>query len=153
MAAAGPTTLVGARTRAYRRDMTPDLAAGLVLVVVLGVASAVAPRLLLGSPRWVERALERMRRTPPRPDRRPIEEVARHVRRLGAAYHHPPPGQRHARFEGVRRAYDDVLGQACTALGIPDVLADLPPGQERDAARLRVEYLLEQAGLVLRAPR
>jgi hypothetical protein len=133
--------------------MTPDLAAGLLLVGVMGVAVALAPRVLLGSPAWVERTLERLRPPPPPPGARPIEEVARRVRRLGAAYHHPPAGQRFARFEGVRRAYDEALVEACATLGVPDALGELPPGQERDAARLRVEYLLEQAGLVLREPR
>lgn len=132
--------------------MTGDLVAGLVLFGALSVASAAALRGLLSTPSWVDRAAERLRSPGPPPGRRPIEEVGRRTRRLGAAFHHPPPGQRHARFEGVRQAYDDALREACATLEVPDVLGDLPPGQDRDAARLRVEYLLEEAGLVLRAP-
>ena len=44
-------------------------------------------------------------------------------------------------------AYDDALVQACLALGLPDTLTGLPPGTDREAERLRVESLLEAAGL------
>lgn len=86
--------------------------------------------------------------TPPQPEPlgRPIESIARDVRRLGQRFRRAPAGQSFARFEGLRRAYDAVLAEGCRAMGIPDLLSDLPPGIERDAERLRVEYLLAAAG-------
>jgi hypothetical protein len=51
----------------------------------------------------------------------------------------------------MSRAYDDLLADACNALGVPDTLTGLPPGIERDAERLHVEDELKAAGLRLRA--
>ena len=82
----------------------------------------------------------------PQPLGRPIELIARDARRLGQRFRSEPPGLSFAKFEGLRRAYDDVLAESCRALGIENLLSDLRPGTERDAERLRVEYLLTQAG-------
>jgi hypothetical protein len=54
-----------------------------------------------------------------------------------------------AKSEAVRRAYDDVLVEGCEALGITHLLGVLPPGDERDAERVRVERLLHVWGLDL----
>lgn len=82
----------------------------------------------------------------PQPLGRPIELIARAARRLGQWFRSEPSGLSFAKFEGLRRAYDDVLAESCRALGIEDLLSDLPPGPGRDVERLRVEYLLAQAG-------
>lgn len=87
------------------------------------------------------------RRRAPRPAGRPIELVAGDVRRLGSRFRNPPPGLRFAKYEGLRRAYDQVLGEACCALGVDHLLGVLPPGDELDTERARVERLLEAAGL------
>ena len=84
------------------------------------------------------------------PMNRAIEPIARDLRRLHLAVRNQPPGRSMARHSGVLGAYDDILLEACRALGVPDTLSDLPAGTERDAERLRVEYLLEEAGLRLR---
>jgi hypothetical protein len=84
---------------------------------------------------------------PPAPLGRPIEAIARDAHRLGLFFHHPPPGVSFARFEGCRRAYDDVLAEACRALDVPHLLHVLPPSPEHDRERQRVELLLGWAGL------
>lgn len=81
---------------------------------------------------------------------RPIEQVAEHARRLHDRFHHPPPeGRSYAKHEAIRRAYDDVLAEGCQRLGIEHLLGVLPPGDELDAERGRVERRLELSGLVL----
>jgi hypothetical protein len=86
---------------------------------------------------------------PPTPMGRPIERIAADARRLRVQLGQIQPGLPVARLAGWRQAYDDVLLEGCRALGIEDRLSDLPPGTEREAERLRVEYLLEAAGLRL----
>lgn len=90
-----------------------------------------------------------VRPLPPRPERRPIEFIAKDAWRIGSRYHANPEGLRFAKVEGIRRAYDDVLAEACEALGITHLLRILPPGEECDTERRRVEYLLGQAGIDL----
>lgn len=113
-------------------------------------------RLLLAGPlgrRWrlvrlahalkVAPALERSEPSCP-----PIEQVAADLRRLsrqrlGIATRSP------VWFTAVQRAYDDRLHVACAQLGIEEHLAELS-GLDLDVERVRVEGLLEAAGLVLR---
>lgn len=83
---------------------------------------------------------------PPPPLGRPIELIARDARRLGTRFRNPPPGLSFARFEGLRRAYDDVLVEACRALELDNLLPVLVPGEERDVERVRVEYALGRVG-------
>ena len=83
---------------------------------------------------------------PPPPLGRPIEVIAQEARRLGTRFRNPPPGLSFARFEGLRRAYDDVLVEACLALELDNLLPVLVPGEERDAERVRVEWLLGRVG-------
>ena len=52
-----------------------------------------------------------------------------------------------ARRTGTLAAYDDVLLEACRAVDLPDTLTGLAEGTERDAERLRLEFLLDRAGL------
>ena len=47
-----------------------------------------------------------------------------------------------------RLAYDRVLGEAADMTGCPHLLAVLPPGDELDHERQRVERLLVQHGLL-----
>ena len=94
----------------------------------------------------------RQRRRPQPPATRPFEELAVLARRLGRRYHYPPAGQRFVKCEAVRRAYDGVLAETCTALGVTHLLGVLPPGPELDAERSRVERALELAGFELGLP-
>jgi hypothetical protein len=84
---------------------------------------------------------------PAEPRGRPLELIASDVRRLGARLHSPPRGASFAKLEGARRAYEYVLVEACTALGVEHLLRVLPPGEDLDAERARVEGLLWLAGL------
>lgn len=79
------------------------------------------------------------------PSHRPIEQVGPDVRRLHEAFHRG--GMRFAKYEGCRLAYDGVLAEAADILEIDHLLAVLPPGDERDHERARIERLLEEAGL------
>lgn len=83
---------------------------------------------------------------------RPLEQIARDARRLSRWYRTCPRGQSFAKYEAHRRAYDDVLGEACRALGIDHLLDVLEPGEELDLERSRVEWRLESAGLELGLP-
>ena len=84
---------------------------------------------------------------PVEPRGRPLELIASDARRLGARLENPPRGTSFAKLEGARRAYEHVLVEACTALGIEHLLGVLPPGEDLDAERARVEGLLWLAGL------
>jgi hypothetical protein len=86
------------------------------------------------------------RATPLVPLHRPIEQVSADVRRLRVAFGHE--GLRFAKWEGIRRAYDGVLAEAADSLELPHVLSLLPPGVDHDLERVRVERLLEDAGLL-----
>jgi hypothetical protein len=80
------------------------------------------------------------------PLRRPVEQVGADLRRLRASFHRG--GMRFAKYEGCRLAYDRVLGEAADMTGCPHLLAVLPPGEELDRERERVESLLVQHGLL-----
>ena len=96
------------------------------------------------------RRLARKVSPPPEPPAGPpIERIARDARRLRREVLTCSPGMPMARRIGVFRAYDDLLADACRALGVPDTLEGLPLGTERDAERLHVEHELDAAGLEL----
>ncbi|WP_207769258.1 hypothetical protein [Nocardioides currus] len=82
----------------------------------------------------------------------PIERLVADLTRLRAATLAVPPGTSQVRRSAATAAYDDALAQACLALGLPDTLTGLPAGTDREAERLCVESLLEEAGLRFRPP-
>jgi hypothetical protein len=138
--------------------MNGAIVLGILAVVALSVSGALVLRLLLQSPAaitWVaDDALPRLRQRlghrVEQPAGRPIEEIARSIRRLGGEFHGGHPGRSWVKSEAFRRAYDDALAEGCQALEVDSDLLDLVPGTDRDAERLRVEHLLAGAGLVLR---
>ena len=77
----------------------------------------------------------------------PIETLAADLRRRRLAFRAVEPGTSPVRRSATVAAYDDALVQACLAVGLPDTLRFLTPGPDREAERLRVEALLEAAGL------
>ena len=81
---------------------------------------------------------------------RPIQEIGFRVRRLGALYYGGAPGRSWVKTDALRRAYEESLDEGCRALEITTDLLALDQGTERDAERMRVEYLLTDAGLVMR---
>jgi hypothetical protein len=83
---------------------------------------------------------------------RPWEQIARDARRLSVWHRTHPPGQSFVKYEAHRRAYDDVLAEACHALDIEHLIGVLEPGPELDSERSRVEWRLESAGLELGLP-
>ncbi len=86
--------------------------------------------------------------TPP-PEGPAIERIGSDARRLRTALRTLAPDIPMERRIGLLLAYDDVLVDACAALGVANTLAALPLGLERDAERLYVEYMLGAAGLHL----
>jgi hypothetical protein len=154
----GRQRLVGAPGRAYRLTMGYGvlngalgglLAIGLV-TLMLGVAvGAVLYQHEIGAS--LRGIVRRVLPSPEPPAGPPIERIAWDARRLRAELLVPNPGAPMARRIGVQRAYDDLLADACRALGVSDTLAGLPPGVERDAERLHVEHELDAAGLRLNA--
>jgi glycerol dehydrogenase-like iron-containing ADH family enzyme len=100
--------------------------------------------------RRIRRVANRVSPPPEAPAGHPIERIVRDARRLRAELA-PTAGTPMARRIAVCRAYDDLLADACRAVGIPDTLTDLPLGTERDAERLNVEHQLAEAGVRLSA--
>ncbi|MFU8870944.1 hypothetical protein [Micromonospora sp. SL4-19] len=86
-----------------------------------------------------------------REDRRPLEQLATDLRRLGG--HRLAAADRSVVWHGaVISAYDERLRAACQALGVTEHLAELD-GVDREIERVRVEGLLHAAGLTLPAAR
>jgi hypothetical protein len=78
-----------------------------------------------------------------------IEQIAYDLRRLDHQRRSAPVRQSEVCLAAVMTAYDTRLRLACGCLGIQEFLDGLD-GVERDIERVRVEGLLESAGLVLR---
>ncbi len=93
------------------------------------------------------RALGAVAPPPPTASGPPIGVLSADLRRLRMATRHPTPGEPQVRRVASLAAYDDALSDACAALGLPDTLTDLPPGTDREAERLRIEWLLHEQGL------
>jgi len=130
-----------------------------LLTAIWGIA---LPTLLLGSvlgavlyqhelEALARRLGGRLRPAPEVPTPLAIERIARDARRLRSELRTLGSGTPMARRVGLSRAYDDVLVDACHALGVPDTLSDLAPGIERESERLRIEHELEAVGLRLSA--
>jgi len=77
----------------------------------------------------------------------PLEKLAADLRRLRPEVRSPRPGVAMARQRGIVAAYDNVLVETASALGVPTTLAELPEGIDHEAERLRLEHALGQAGL------
>lgn len=95
----------------------------------------------------IGRALHVVAPAPPVAAGPPIGVLSADLRRLRMAVLHPTPGQSNVRRVATLAAYDDALGDACAALGLPDTLSGLPSGTDREAERLRIEWLLHEQGL------
>ncbi len=128
--------------------------------MLTGVLAVVAITAVLALVLWVvfygsaARIFVRRHLPPPtEPVGPPIEEIDADLARLRAATLSAPPGTSHVRRVATLAAYDEALAQACQALGLPDTLSELPLGTDREAERLRVEALLEEAGLRFTPPR
>jgi hypothetical protein len=122
-----------------------------MLTGVLGVAAVTA---MLAVVLWVvfyggatRIFIRRHLPAPTTPIGPPIEALAADLKRLRRVTLEVEPGTSHVRRVAAVAAYDDALVQACLALGLPDTLTGLAPGPDREAERLRVEALLEAAGL------
>jgi hypothetical protein len=98
----------------------------------------------------IRRVATRVSPPPAVPAGRPIERIVRDARRLRPELV-PTAGTPMARRIAVCQAYDDLLADACRAVGVPDTLSTLPLGTERDAERLNVEHQLAEAGVRLSA--
>jgi heme exporter protein D len=128
--------------------------------VALLIAVATLPALLLDLVSYgsrILRAVSRLRSRRSRQDSAqpevcspPIEQLAVQLRRLSAVLTAAGPVSSVRRF-GVEQAYDEVLIKACGALGIEQQL-DQVPSEDREFERLRVEAMVQEAGLVLRGP-
>ena len=116
-----------------------------VLVVVIG--AILYARQLADLGLAAARRLHLVPKPEPVPAGRPLQEIAADAGRLRQQLRHVPAGIPVAKLEGWRLAYDDVLAECCLALGVENLLDSTPAGPERDAERLRVEYLLGKAGL------
>ncbi len=133
-----------------------ELIGALALIVATALMPVALLAALVGGPRsrgarwpW-QVAARRMRRPgPPEPStRRPLADVAADVSRIALQFHRE--GMRFAQYEGRRKAFDRVLGEAADMLEISNLLDVLPAGAELDRERHRVETRLVEAGLLPR---
>lgn len=124
--------------------------AGLVALALCTVMVGIACAIFLCQPE-MERLVRSLRGTAGRDPVAgpPIEDTARALRRLRGEMRTPTPGTPMALRRGTTAAYDDLLAHAARALGVPDTLSGLPEGTDREAERLRMEHLLQEAGLRL----
>jgi hypothetical protein len=120
----------------------------LVCTLMLGVAFSLALCQKEIGHAW-RRLRDRVSPRPEEPAGPAIEDVARSLRRLRHEVVAPAPGTTMARRRGVTAAYEDLMLEAARALGVEDALTGVPEGTEREAARLRMEHLLREAGLAL----
>jgi hypothetical protein len=79
----------------------------------------------------------------------PIERLAADLRRVHRQLAGYPSGTSAARRIGTRQAYDELLGQACRQIEVPNRLDGLPEGIDRDIERLRIEQSLRDRGLAV----
>jgi hypothetical protein len=98
---------------------------------------------------WAVRIRKRLGREWIEPEVRPIEVLAAEMHRLGCRFHTLPAHASFAKQTAIRTAYDHVLAECCTALGREHLLDVLPPGQELDDERRRVELMLYGLGMPL----
>ncbi len=128
MAAARLTSLARCRTPTYRWQMErPTEARQSTLAFTLRHR------------RSADRALQ--------PTLPPIEDTARHLRRLRRMLETLPRGASMVRTVGIQRAYDQFLATACIQLDVATNLPELPDGTARIVERNRLEYLLGECGL------
>ena len=113
----------------------------LYVMLNFGKVSRVVLRVL----RWC-RLVREPKPGPPRP-LVPLEKITTDLCRLSTAMRDVPPEASRARKRGLLVAYDEVLGKAALALDVPQALAELPLGMDRDLERMRVESDLRDAGL------
>lgn len=78
-----------------------------------------------------------------------IEELVADLRRLDKQRRSAPTTHSAAWLAAVVRAYDERLSLVSRSVGVSEHLAQLE-GMDRDLERLRVEVLLQEAGLRLR---
>lgn len=81
---------------------------------------------------------------------RPIERVAADLRRLDRTLQQIPSGASMVRRRATQQAYDDLLREACRALGVADDLDAVGDGLAKEFERIRLQHVLARSGLVIR---
>jgi hypothetical protein len=79
----------------------------------------------------------------------PIERIAADLRRIRPQALRPADGTPYSRRQAIVAAYDDVLLDACRALGVSTELDLITDALERESERLRAEHELQKAGVDL----
>jgi hypothetical protein len=123
--------------------------AAVVLAAVLFGSLLYAHKIATASVR-IGRFLRLLPAPPPTPSGHPLERIVQDLRRLQPEARHPGEGMPIEKLRGVVAAYDDLLLEACRAVEVSTSLVSLPEGLERESERLRVEYELERAGILIR---
>jgi hypothetical protein len=135
-----------------------ELIGGLALIVATALLPVALLAGLVGGPRgrgtrWRWQVVARRMRRPGPPEpiaRRPLADVAADASRIAGQFHRE--GMRFAQYEGRRKAFDRVLGEAADMVEVAHLLDVLPPGAALDRERHRVETRLVEAGLLPRHP-
>jgi hypothetical protein len=122
-----------------------------VLNMLLYGVVAMIPTAVCGAILWVPRLVNRIkrRRPPAEPTGPPIEKLAADLRRVHRVLTHYEPGTPVVRRIGTLQAYDQLLVQACRAVGVSQRIDQLRAGIDLELERLRVEAELRDAGLAI----
>lgn len=139
------------RSGIYHADMDDaDVPFGNVLFfAAVALLPTVAFWLLLRVPRVAD-WLGRRRRREPLPSGPPVELLAADLRRVRGSFATLAADAPAVRRLATGQAYDALLAQACTTVGIEHELDAVPQhGVERELERLRVEEALRGAGLTI----
>jgi hypothetical protein len=128
-----------------------------MLTVLALCLALLAPTVVLGAifalPTWIAAAGEARRRRLRRlgklvtPSGPPLERLAADLRRLRVQ--RADPHRSRVQREGARLAYEDVIRQTATALGITHDLDGAKTHFGREVELLRIEQALLDAGFVL----
>ncbi len=116
-------------------------------VALLGCVFYLDNLIALG--RWVGRRLHLLAPAPPIAAAMPIERIAADLRRIRPQALRPAIGTPYSRRLAIVAAYDDVLLDACRALGVSTELDRITDSLERESERMRAEHELEKAGVDL----
>lgn len=123
------------------------MTSGLLIYLAIVLTPVVLTWLALRVPSLLHAIRERHRQ--PLPEGLPIERLAADLRRVHRDLLDLAPDAPIVRRRATRQAYDALLAQACTAVGVNHELDAVPEGVEREMERLRLEECLRQAGLAI----
>ncbi|MBD0323499.1 MAG: hypothetical protein ICV72_08950 [Aldersonia sp.] len=127
-----------------------DLVVNLIIYAALVFVPSAVLWTLFAFPSLVRHFADRRRSRRVHATSRPIEQIAADLRRLDRTLQQIPAGASMVRRRATQQAYDDLLREACRALGVADDLDTVDDGMAKEFERIRVQHALARAGLIIR---